>query len=73
VNTNTPCSLRLPHSLRQRIRVRAERERRSFANEVRVLLERQLDAPWHDEEVDPIEIERLAELCCRTIEEAERS
>ncbi len=73
VNTNTPCSLRLPQLLRQRIRERADIERRSFANEVRVLLERQLDASQPDPEIDPAEIERLAELCRETLHEGKGS
>jgi hypothetical protein len=59
-HTGTPCSLRLPQPLRERVRERAKLERRSFANTVRVLLERQLDAPARFEDVDPDEIERLA-------------
>ena len=51
----------------QRIRERAERERRSFANEVRVLLERQLDASRPDPHVDADEVERLAVLYDQTI------
>jgi hypothetical protein len=59
VSTNTPCSLRLPQPVRRRIRERADHERRSFANEVRVLLERQLDASEHEPAIGPAEVERL--------------
>ena len=59
---NTPCSLRIPQPLRQRIRERAEQERRSFANEVRILLERQLDASQPEPHIAQPEIERLHAL-----------
>lgn len=72
MTTNTPCSLRLPLPLRERVRVRAVVERRTFANQVRVLLERALDdaavAPRDDcTGIDQAEIERLAELYDREI------
>jgi len=65
-----PFSLRFPQPLRQRIRERAEIERRSFANEVRVLLERQLDASQPDQWVTSDEIERLHQVYQQTIEGA---
>jgi predicted DNA-binding protein len=72
VNTNTPCSLRLPQRLRQRIRERADIERRSFASEVRVLLERQLDASQPDSLFTTDEIERLHDAYRQTIGRSER-
>jgi hypothetical protein len=72
MNTNAmePFSLRFPQPLRQRIRERAEIERRSFANQVRVLLERALDASQSDPSVSADEIERLHQVYQQAIEGA---
>ena len=57
-----PTSIRLPDRLRAEIRERARAERRSFSNQVVVMLERAVadqDAP---DDIDPDEVERLADI-----------
>ena len=62
---STAASIRLPDPLRERIKLRAQRERRSFSNACRVLLEAGLAAA--DEpgslvfDVDTDQVERLGD------------
>jgi hypothetical protein len=62
--SSSPASVRLPDPLRARIEATARRERRSFSNCARVLLELGLAAVEGDPEarafVDEDEVERLA-------------
>jgi hypothetical protein len=74
VATSTPTSVRLPGTLDARVRARARLERRSYSNCLRVLVERGLDVePSYDpDEIDPEEVERLAEVASEALREAQR-
>jgi hypothetical protein len=68
----TPTSVRLPEDLDRRVRARARLERRTFSNQLRVLVERALDhgavyAP--SDGIDQAEVERLAGVAREAIEE----
>lgn len=66
----TPASIRFPQSLRERLRRRAERERRSFSSEWVVLLEQALgDDGVDEEEIHPNELERLEAVYLDTLQE----
>jgi hypothetical protein len=62
MSTPPPTSVRLPISLRDEIRVRARTERRSFSNQLIVLLEAAVAEQDASDGIDPDEVERLADI-----------
>jgi hypothetical protein len=64
-------SVRLPQLLKERVQARARIERRTFSNTLRVLVEAGLaQDPGAIADVDPDEVERLADIARVAIEEA---
>lgn len=58
----TPTSVRIPEPIVSTIRAQARTERRSFSNQLIVLLEKALAEPESPHETDQDEVERLADL-----------
>jgi hypothetical protein len=67
--TATPTSIRLPANIDDEIRTRARQERRSFTQQMLVVLEAGLGLRVHpdDDVVDQDEVERLADLARETL------
>jgi Arc/MetJ-type ribon-helix-helix transcriptional regulator len=62
MSTSPPTSVRLPASLRDEIRERARTGRRSFSNQLIVLLEAAVAEQDASDGIDPDEVERLADI-----------
>jgi Arc-like DNA binding domain len=62
MSTLPPTTVRLPVTLRDEIRERARTERRSFSNQLIVLLEAAVAKQDAFDDIDPDEVERLADI-----------